>query len=287
LFVLPWHPRTHVRTAGYLRAGINALSLQALKAIHPVGRANETSLESFARKGSDKARSENRRNISPFPAGPFLPLRIDSLKIVGSSLTGCQYPLPPRLIFASINPGATGLREKAEVMLNHIPWSLFGLYVLGACGLYYACFLLRYYRWEILRFLTRKGKKNQPQEETRDGRQLEIEFEEVMGKPRASPGVTFQAAHEVRFQPADPSPETAPSPNLVPEVLQEFRDICGILETERGTPEDLAFLLEEVRHKFPELSQSPHLPTLLENLREQLPFAVSSQELGELWHSVS
>lgn len=79
--------------------------------------------------------------------------------------------------------------------------------------------------------------------------------EELMGKPRLPEGMSRVSSHELLF--AGKNPEVAEWMNqghqlgLIPDVIEELKEIFRVLEAEQGTKEDFFELFRLVRTKFP------------------------------------
>lgn len=71
---------------------------------------------------------------------------------------------------------------------------------------------------------------------------------------------------------------------LVPDVLQEIKAICAILEKKDGNKEDFFAMFEMVKVKYPQIISYPATSELNQFIREHVPFHLSAEELEGLWN---
>ncbi|WP_192822759.1 hypothetical protein [Rufibacter sp. LB8] len=172
-------------------------------------------------------------------------------------------------------------------MLHTFTWTQYCLTVGTALFLYYLVFLYRFYRSRLRERLARVKSSLQGRTSLAATQPPSGQEGEVMGPAAPAPGVSYSTSAQLRFAFPGQMPQQDQLLTQVPEILQEFRSIGEVLDKEAGTREDLPFLLQAVKLRYPEITDSPHLPALLANLREQLPFEVSAQELEILWQTTA
>lgn len=109
----------------------------------------------------------------------------------------------------------------------------------------------------------------------------------LMGKPVLEHGVSVVEAEDFSFggSEMEDAGDSAKLEQLgdLADVQQEIKEVCRILAAEDGTKEDFFVLFEMVKGKYPGIALSPSLAALNGFIREQVPFALSSQELEDLW----
>lgn len=109
----------------------------------------------------------------------------------------------------------------------------------------------------------------------------------LMGKPVLEHGVSVVEAEDFSFGGAEmeDAGDSAKLEQLgdLADVQQEIREVCRVLAAEDGTKEDFFMLFEMLKGKYPGVASSPSLDALNGFIREQVPFALSEQELEDLW----
>jgi hypothetical protein len=112
--------------------------------------------------------------------------------------------------------------------------------------------------------------------------------EELMGKVKLPEGMELIASEELRF--ADRvvgegglGLNQSDRLGLIPDVLEEIKEVFGILAKEDGTKQDFMSLMKLVQQKYPRISSHPGLAGLNAFIQGHAPFAISSEELEGLW----
>lgn len=121
------------------------------------------------------------------------------------------------------------------------------------------------------------------------GGELEEDFavEGLMAKVKLPEGMELIASNELRF--SGMTGEAASGSvhydqlGLIPDVLEEIKEVFGILAKEDGTKQDFFGLMKLVGEKYPKISSHPGLSGLNAFIRDHAPFAISAQELEDLW----
>lgn len=181
--------------------------------------------------------------------------------------------------------GAAG--QKQKIMLEQFTWQQFLIAALILAILWYMAVVLLYFRRDRAKF---KPKPDQRQPE-RLQREWEEELEDgpeedtLMGRTREPEGVSSVPMDELRFAPKedDPDEHRDTELGLIPDVLEELKRIYHILETQGGTKEDFISLFALISSKYPKVKGTPNQRALNDHIRENLPFAISDEELDKLW----
>lgn len=109
----------------------------------------------------------------------------------------------------------------------------------------------------------------------------------LIGQPTLEPGVQVVEAADFSF--ADKSEtfnvvDNSHQIGLVPDVLQEIKAICTILEEKDGNKEDFFAMFEMVKVKYPQIINYSATKELNQFIREHVPFHLSAEELEGLWN---
>lgn len=201
-------------------------------------------------------------------------------------------------------------------MLHQFTWQQFLLAALIFTACWYAVIFLLYYRDKITG-LFNGGKAKQPEkikrewEEELEDDDPQDEEQSLVGRQQLPEGVSEVEMHMLGFAPkvkseilakqgetaevqANGEPqESEAEPDadeyrdteigLVPDVLEELKNIFHMLETQDGTKEDFISLFSFVSSKYPKIKGTPNQQALNDHIRENLPFDISDEELDQLW----
>ncbi|WP_448635219.1 hypothetical protein [Pedobacter panaciterrae] len=103
----------------------------------------------------------------------------------------------------------------------------------------------------------------------------------LMGKAVLEQGVSVVAAEDFSF--GMPVSDQGKQLGDLADVQEEVKSICGILAAEDGSKEDFFTLFEMIRNKYPKIASSPSLDSLNVFIRDHVPFALSEEELENIW----
>lgn len=113
---------------------------------------------------------------------------------------------------------------------------------------------------------------------------------ELMGKVNLPEGMEVIPTEELRFAGSvavgtDGSTGLNQSDQLglIPDVLEEIKEVFGILVKEDGTKQDFFRLMKLVREKYPRIRSHPGLMGLNAYIRDHASFHLSVSELEALW----
>lgn len=110
---------------------------------------------------------------------------------------------------------------------------------------------------------------------------------ELMGEAALENGVMVLAAEEFSFadQPqTDALPDKSQQLGLVADVQQEIKSVCNLLAEKDGNKDDFFAMMDMVKAKYPKISGHPATAELNQFIRQHVPFHLSGEELGNLWH---
>lgn len=115
-----------------------------------------------------------------------------------------------------------------------------------------------------------------------------FEEHELMAKVKLPEGMELLAAENLRFAGTLDGIEGAAANQsdqlgLIPDVLEEIKEVFGILAKEDGTKQDFLRLMKLVREKYPRISSHPGLAGLNAFIRDHASFHLSNEELEGLW----
>lgn len=215
------------------------------------------------------------------------------------------------LLYQSRSNGAPG--ESKQYMLQQFSWQQFWI-TIGVFGLlWYVVVVLLFYRRELRSFLSGGGWRadgsggpvasgtaaalpHRWQKGVQDisGSDLPLQEglnpeDDLMGRSRLPEGmssvsmgeVSFFSGEEGSFDPG--SRDVEQQQGLVPDVLQDIKEVFGILAKEDGTKRDFFRLMETVRLSYPGLSAHPALRRINGFIAEHASFHLSAEELEDLW----
>ena len=173
-------------------------------------------------------------------------------------------------------------------MLQQFTWQQFLVASMVLSLVWYVGVILIYFRSEVFGFFGNVGigtsAESLPHRWEKGVEVLENEDvaqEELMGKSRLPQGMESVPMGSFGFAQTEGQREA--QVGLVPDVLQEIREIFGIIEKEDGSKKDFFNLMEMVREKFPKIGSSPNIPQINQFIAEHAPFHLSAEELENLW----
>ena len=173
-------------------------------------------------------------------------------------------------------------------MLQQFTWQQFLVASMVLSLIWYAAVILIFYQTELIKFLNRKPSipptEKLPHRWDKKVDVLEDEKNEVddlMGKAKLPEGMSSVGMGSFGFVPSDDDKEE--QLGLIPDLLQEIKEIFGIIEKEDGTKNNFFNLMEIVRVKFPQVGSHPKIPYINKFISEHAPFHLSQDELENLW----
>jgi hypothetical protein len=179
-------------------------------------------------------------------------------------------------------------------MLHQFSWQHFLVAALILSLIWYVALFLLFYRGRLKAHLS--GNKVKDYVDPREvpfsrSEDLEESAEaletELMGKPKMPEGMSRVGMHQVLFAGRNPEVtawvDQGRQLGLVPDILEELKEIFSVLEAEQGTKQDFLELFALVKAKFPGIAGTPEEKALNGFIRENVLFPVSDAELDALW----
>jgi len=203
-----------------------------------------------------------------------------------------------RLLFRS---GAMGLRVKENFMivLHPFSWQQFLVAALVLTLIWYALIGALYFRREIADLFS--GRPRAVLGDARLGAGLssglrvvageEEEPDSLLGAPRDPEGFASVPMHQFSFAGGSSSSvvqvleedEREAQLGLVPDLLEELKEIFYLLERNGGDRSDFEELFQPVAARFESVITTPSFAAVNAYILENVPFALSESELEAMW----
>lgn len=171
-------------------------------------------------------------------------------------------------------------------MLTQFTWQEFWLAILLVTLLWYSGIILFYFRKELNLFFSKGSpfKESLPRRWADKVEEPIQKFEEhdgLLGASKPPEGTSTVSMGQVSFR----KDENAKSEQLglIPDVLQELKEIFSILEKEDGNKQDFFNMMEMVRAKYGQIGSNPRIIQINQFIAEHAPFHLSKEELENLW----
>ncbi|MFC3362424.1 hypothetical protein ACFOG5_04450 [Pedobacter fastidiosus] len=171
-------------------------------------------------------------------------------------------------------------------MLAQFTWQEFWLAILLLTSLWYSGIILCYYRKEFNLFF---NKGSNPKEllphrwadQVEEPTQKHEEHQGLLGASKPPVGASTVSMGQISFG----QDENAKSEQLglIPDVLQELKEIFSILEKEDGNKQDFFNMMEMVRAKYGQIGSNPRIVQINQFISEHASFHLSKEELENLW----
>lgn len=169
-------------------------------------------------------------------------------------------------------------------MLQQFTWQQFLTAAAILSISWYAAVLLLYFRPEIRALFS--GRRMHPPEKPADGPPSIPDGEDdgLMGPTVLPEGVETVGDDDFSFAGMPGAEAKTRRLGVVSDVMQELKNITGILEKENGTKEDFYSLFALVRERYPSIRESGQLEALTAYLVDYLPFGLTDEEKQNLWN---
>ncbi|MCR8556949.1 hypothetical protein KXD93_04820 [Mucilaginibacter sp. BJC16-A38] len=168
------------------------------------------------------------------------------------------------------------------ITLPHFTWQQFGLAAIGFLFIWYAVVLLWFGGRRLKAFFAR-GKPAVREPLPHVWETEEFMEDNLVGEATEPEGVTTHAWNSFGFTgraKRNPDDELL---GLVPDALEEIKTALHTVEATGGDKSDFISLFKLVSAKYERLKDGPHLAAINEWILENVPFALSEDELGQLW----
>lgn len=176
-------------------------------------------------------------------------------------------------------------------MLEQFSWTTFLIFFAILSALWYLSLLLTVFRKDVMRFIS--GSASAQSEASLNGPTLahkreDAPEEEIMGKSRMPEGLEVTGMGALNFSPGNDhgyrgEDQKSDQLGLVPDVIQELKEIFAVLAKEDGTKQDFFPLVAMISEKYGRIGSNPNIGKINEFIREQAPFAITLEELEYLW----
>lgn len=171
-------------------------------------------------------------------------------------------------------------------MLAQFTWQEFWLAILLLTLLWYSGIILLYYRKELNLFFSKGSNLKEPlphrwADRVEEPTQKPEEHHVLLGASKPAEGTSTVSMGQVSFR----EDENAKSEQLglIPDVLQELKEIFSILEKEDGNKQDFFNMMEMVRAKYGQIGSNPRIVQINQFISEHAPFHLSKEEMENLW----
>lgn len=176
-------------------------------------------------------------------------------------------------------------------MLQQFSWTTFLVFFASVSALWYLTLLLTVFRKDAIAFLSGAASKSpivSVSDTTSCEKQPDSPEQEIMGKSRMPDGLegvsmaalSFSASGDSAFENDHNQSDQL---GLVPDVLQEIKEIFGVLAKEDGDKQDFFSLAAMISEKYGRIGSSPNIGKINEYIRDHAPFAITLEELENLW----
>lgn len=171
-------------------------------------------------------------------------------------------------------------------MLAQFTWQEFWLAILLLTLLWYSGVILLYYRKELNLFFNKDLNPKGPlphrwADRVEEPHQKPEDNIGLLGASKSAEGTSTVSMGQVSFG----QDENAKSEQLglIPDVLQELKEIFLILEKDDGNKQDFFNMMEMVRAKYGHINSNPRIVQINQFIAEHAPFHLSNEELENLW----
>lgn len=171
-------------------------------------------------------------------------------------------------------------------MLAQFTWQEFWLAMLLLSLIWYSGIVLLYYRKELNLFFSKGSNSKEPlphrwADRVEETHQKPEENDSLLGVSKPADGTSTVSMGQVSFG----RDENAKSEQLglIPDVLQELKEIFSVLEKEDGNKQDFFNMMEMVRAKYGQIGSNPRIVQINQFIAEHAPFHISKEELENLW----
>jgi len=177
-------------------------------------------------------------------------------------------------------------------MLQHFTWAQFLIASAVFSLLWYATILLTAYRKEFLLFFAGKRIDNFPP----SNREVPVKEDlstdsqtSMMGASKLPEGLEVVEMGTLSFAGNNgcehiDEREESDKIGLVPDVLQELKEVFEVLAAEDGNKKDFIDLAKMISDKYGRIGSNPNISDINTFIREHAPFAISPEEIENLWN---
>lgn len=177
------------------------------------------------------------------------------------------------------------MTEKIKFMLQQFTWSHFLIAAAIFTVLWYLILLLTVFRQDVLAYVSPGvGGKEKGSETVDSGTAKEspISAPDLMGKSKLPDGLETVRMSKLNFVQGFNSADDG-NLGIVPDVLQELKEVFSTLESEDGNKKDFFALVGMISEKYGSIGTHPNITQINDFIRERAPFAITDEELENIW----
>ncbi|MGN7988709.1 hypothetical protein ACTJKC_15275 [Pedobacter sp. 22226] len=176
-------------------------------------------------------------------------------------------------------------------MLQQFSWTTFFIFYAVLSAVWYLLLGLTVYRKDAMTCLSGGLNKGVTAPDAESGQGADLDYPaapEVMGRSRMPEGLEIISMGALNFAAGNAGSQhdgnsKSDQLGLVPDVLQELKEIFAVLAKEDGTKQDFFSLAAMISEKYGRIGSSPNIGKINEFIRDHAPFSVSLKELENLW----
>lgn len=175
------------------------------------------------------------------------------------------------------------------MLFKHFTWQQFLIAALILSSIWYLVLVPLIYGKQLKDLFGGKGPgtaveplRREWEEELEDEPGVD-EDDNLMGKPKLPEGMSRVSMDMFGFAPDLSGENRERQQSLVPDALEEIKNIFYVIEKEQGTKADFIALFGLVKMKYAALRDTPSERALNDYIRDNALFPVSDEELNNLW----
>ncbi len=180
---------------------------------------------------------------------------------------------------------------KNHTMLQQFSWTTFLIFFSILSALWYIMLLLTVYRKETIGLISGPNLKPPTvigSDSLGNQEWTEPIADQIMGKSKMPEGLEVVSISALNFSVGGDSAYSADDAKsdqlgLIPDVLEEIKEIFSVLGKEDGTKQDFFSLAAMISEKYGRIGSNPNIGQINAFIRDHAPFAVTIEELEYLW----
>ncbi|SER90159.1 hypothetical protein [Pedobacter rhizosphaerae] len=107
--------------------------------------------------------------------------------------------------------------------------------------------------------------------------------DDLMGKAKLPEGMTSVGMEDIGFVDLDER-NVADQQGLVPDLLEEIKNVFLLLAKEDGSKQDFLALMKVIKENYPGMSSHPRIGAINEFIAGHAAFHIGAEELENLWY---
>ena len=176
-------------------------------------------------------------------------------------------------------------------MLHQFTWQHFLVASLILTLIWYAGVILIFYRKELEGLLKTSGKEQVPSGPLSHHWDEDVDTfpqypsgsigERLMGEFKFPEGISTVSSEDFGF--SDSLDYKIDQVGLVPDILEEIKNVFNTLSQQDGTKLDFFNQMQIVKDNYPKIGEHPNLTQINDFISGHAPFYLSKEELENLW----